>query len=86
LAKSIEVIARSVRLVGELLAPLEGERRGADDQDSVGDTAQAQLLEEEAGHDRLAGARVVGEHEAQPGLRQHVAVDSDDLVWESANP
>jgi len=74
-----------VELVGELLAPLERERRGADDQHPVGHAAQAELLVEQAGHDGLAGARVVGEHESQPRLRQHVPVDGDDLVREAAH-
>ena len=39
-----------------------------------------QLLDEQAGHDRLAGARVVGEQEAQRLARQHRLVDGRDLV------
>ena len=36
-------------------------------------------------HDRLSGAGVVGEHEPQPRLRQHVLVDRDDLVGQPAD-
>ena len=39
-----------------------------------------QLLDVEAGHDRLAGARVVGEQEAQRLAGQHLAVHGLDLV------
>ena len=39
-----------------------------------------QLLDEQPGHDRLAGAGVVGEQEAQRLARQHRLVDGRDLV------
>ena len=34
----------------------------------------------EAGHDCLAGAGVIGQEEAQPGLGEHVVVDSNVLM------
>ena len=42
--------------------------------------AQQQLGDEEAGHDGLSGARVVGQQEAQRVLAQHRLVDGGDLV------
>ena len=42
--------------------------------------ARDQLLDEQAGHDGLAGAGVVGEQEAQRLARQHRLVDGRDLV------
>ena len=39
-----------------------------------------QLLHQQAGHDRLAGAGVVGQQEAQRLARQHRLVDRRDLV------
>jgi hypothetical protein len=39
-----------------------------------------ELLDEQSGHDRLAGPRIVGQQEAQRLARQHVAVDRCDLV------
>ena len=38
------------------------------------------LPDVQAGHDRLAGAGIVGEQEADGQLRQHVVVDGDPLV------
>ena len=42
--------------------------------------ARDQLLDEQPGHDRLAGAGIVGEQEAQRLARQHRLVDRGDLV------
>ncbi len=47
--------------------------------------AELQLLDQQAGHDRLAGAGVVGQQEAQAGLRQHFEVDGFDLVRQRAD-
>ena len=55
---------RGVVLFLELTLPLEGEVRGADDEDPLGQAAQLQLADEEARHDRLAGAGVICEQEA----------------------
>ena len=61
---------------------LFGEAAGADDKATLQVAAGDQLLDEQAGHDGLAGARVVGEEEAQRLARQHRLVDAGDLVWQ----
>ena len=64
----------------ELVLPLLGEAAGADDEAALEVAARDQLLDEEPGHDRLAGARVVGQQEPQRLARQHRLVDRGDLV------
>jgi hypothetical protein len=44
--------------------------------------ANQELLDEKAGHDGLTGAGIVGEKEAEGLPRQHIAINSDDLVGE----
>src|SRR5690606_24841083 len=51
-----------------------------DDEAPLEVPAGHQLLDEEPGHDRLAGARVVGEQEAQRLAGKHDLVDRGDLV------
>ena len=46
----------------------------------VDQAADLQLLEQQAGHDRLAGAGVVGEQEADARQLQEVVVDRLELV------
>jgi hypothetical protein len=64
----------------ELILPLFGQAAGADDQAALEIAARDQLLDEQTRHDRLAGAGVVGEEEAQRLARQHRLVDRGDLV------
>ncbi len=64
----------------ELVLPLLDEAPGADDQAAMQVAANHQLLDEQPRHDRLAGARVVGEQEAQRLAREHLLVDGRDLV------
>ena len=64
----------------ELVLPLLGEAAGADDEAALQVAAGDQLLDEQAGHDGLAGAGVVGQQEAQRLARQHALVDGRDLV------
>ena len=66
----------------QLVLPLDGERRGAEDEDAIDGLAELHLLEEQARHDRLARPRVVRQEEAEPRLRQHPEVDGLDLVGE----
>ena len=75
-----EDLEREVEAAVELVLPLLGEAAGADDQAALQVAAGDQLLDEQPGHDRLAGARVVGEQEAQRLARQHRLVDGRDLV------
>ena len=69
-----------VELLLQLALPLEGEVGRADDEDALGQPAQLQLADEQAGHDRLAGAGVVGEEEADAGELEEVVVDRLELV------
>ena len=64
----------------QLVLPLLDEAARGDDQAALDVLAEDQLLDVEPGHDRLAGARVVGEQEAQRRARQQLAVDGADLV------
>jgi hypothetical protein len=48
--------------------------------EQIGYAPGDQLLDEEARHDRLARARVIGEQEAQRLTRQHGLIDRGDLV------
>ena len=64
----------------ELVLPLlhQGARRHH--QDPLHVAADGQLANVEAGHDGLAGARVVGQHEPQRLDGHHAVVDGFDLV------
>ena len=73
-------LERQVEAAVELVLPLLGQAAGADDQAALQVAAGDQLLDEQARHDRLAGAGVVGEQEAQRLARQHGLVDGRDLV------
>ena len=75
-----------VELLEHLVLPLRRQRRRRKDQAPIHDPAQLQLLQQQPGHDRLARARIVGEHEPQPWLREHVPVDRLDLVRQSPYP
>ena len=65
--------------------PLDGERRRAEDQHAVDGLAELQFLDEQPGHDGLAGAGIVGQQEPQARLRQHPLVNGLDLVRERAD-
>ncbi len=69
-----------VELLGELRLPLLDEAAGRDDEAATQVAADDELADEEPGHDRLAGAGVVGEQEAQRLAREHLLVDGGDLV------
>ena len=55
-------------------------RARGDDEAALERAADEELADEQPGHDRLAGARVVGEQEAQRLAREHLLVDRGDLV------
>jgi hypothetical protein len=59
-----EDLEREVKSAVELVLPLLGQAARADDQAALQVAARDQLFDEKARHDRLAGARVVGEQEA----------------------
>ena len=67
-------------LLGHLVLPLLDQAAGRDDQAALEVAADQQLLDQQPRHDRLAGAGIVGEQEAQRLARQHLAVDGRDLV------
>ena len=69
-------------LLPQLVLPLLDKPAGRDDQAALQVTAEHQLLDIEAGHDRLARAGVVGEQEPQRGPLDQLAVDGLDLVRE----
>ena len=69
-------------LLPQLVLPLLDKPAGRDDQAALQVTAEHQLLDIEARHDRLACAGVVGEQEPQRGPLDQLAVDGLDLVRE----
>ena len=69
-------------LLPQLVLPLLDKPAGRDDQAALQVTAEHQLLDVEARHDRLPGAGVVGEQEPQRGPLDQLAVDGLDLVRE----
>ena len=73
-------VEAEAELLGHLLLPLLDEAAGRDDQAALEVAADQQLLDQQPGHDGLAGAGIVGEQEAQRLARQHLAVDGGDLV------
>ena len=75
----------SLKKRSSLVLPLDGQRRRDEDQAAVDGLSELELLDEKAGHDRLARAGVVGEQETQPRLRQHLSVDRFDLVRKGAD-
>ena len=67
-------------LVVHLVLPLSDEPAGSHDEDSPDVATKHQLLDVQPGHDRLAGAGIIGQEEAQRLPGKHLAVDSDDLM------
>ena len=57
-------VEREVELVRQLVLPLLDQTAGRDDQAAFQAAPDQELLDEEAGHDRLAGARIVGQQES----------------------
>ena len=69
-----------VELLLQLALPLEGEVGRADDQDALGEAAQLELADEQARHDGLAGAGIVGQQEADARELEQVVVDRFELM------
>lgn len=67
-------------LLGHFVDPLPRQTAGHDDQHLVDRTAKQQLFEQQAGHDGLTGAGVVGQQETDARQRQHIAIDGLDLM------
>ncbi len=76
-ADDLEVLAE---LVLHFALPLEGEVGRRDDERALDQAADLQFLEEQAGHDGLAGAGVVGQQEPDAGQLEEVVVDGFELV------
>ena len=64
---------------------MDSQRRWANDEDALDGFSELELLDEQPGHDRLAGAGVIRKQEAQPRLRQHFEIDGFDLVGQRPN-
>ncbi len=68
------------KLLPELVLPLLDEAAGRDDEAALDVSAHDELLDEEPGHDRLAGAGVVREQEPERLAREKLLVDGLDLM------
>jgi hypothetical protein len=64
----------------ELILPLLSKIAGAHDHAAVEIAADQQFLDEQAGHDRFAGAWVICQKEPERLPRKHLAIDGSDLV------
>ena len=69
-------------LLVELVAPLLDQAARRDNENAAGVRAHDEFADVEAGHDGLAGARVVGQDEPEWLARQHGLIDRGDLVRE----
>ncbi len=69
-----------VELLTHLVLPLVDQHARADDEHAPRVAADHELLDEQAGHDGLAGAGIVGEQEVQRLAREHLLVHRRDLV------
>ena len=73
-------LERQVETPGQFVLPLLHETAGTDDQAAAQIATRNQFLDEQARHDGLARARIVGQQEAQGLARQHGFVDRRDLM------
>ena len=69
-----------VELFLQLALPLKCQVCRADDQDTFGQPAKLQFPDEQPGHDRLAGAGIIGEQEADAGELEQVVVNRLELM------
>ena len=75
-----------VELFLQFALPLKGEVGRADDQNALGEPAEFQFPNEEAGHNGFAGAGVVSEQESHPGELQEVVVNRLELMGQRVDP
>ena len=73
-------LERQVELAVEFVLPLLDQVAGADDEAALKIAAGDQLLDEKAGHDRLAGPGIVRQQEPERLPGKHLAVNGGDLV------
>ena len=66
--------------LGHLILPLFDEVARRDDQAALEVATDQKLLDQQPSHDGFAGARIIGEQEAQGLSRQHLAIHRRDLV------
>jgi hypothetical protein len=69
--------------LGHLLLPLLDETARRHNQAAFKIAADQKFLDEEAGHDRLAGSRVVSQQKSQRLAREHFPIDGRDLMRQS---
>ncbi len=77
-----EYLEGEVEAPEEFVLPLLCEAARANDEAALQVAAGDEFLNEQAGHDGLACAGIVGEQEAERLARQHALVDGGDLVRE----
>ena len=75
-----EDVELEIELLAEFVLPLLNQAARRDDEAAFEIAAGDQLLHQQPGHDRLAGAGIVGEEEAKRLPRQHLAIDRRNLV------
>lgn len=74
--RSVQDREVQAELLGHLLLPLQGQRSGADHQHPAGAVAQDQLVDDEAGLDRLAEPEVVATSRLTRGIASALATGS----------
>ena len=67
-------------LLPQLVLPLLDQAPRGDDEATLDVAPDHQLLAEQPGHDRLTGTRIVSQEESERLTRQHLFVDSFDLM------
>ena len=77
-----EKVEVEIEFLVQLVLPLLGNAAGRDDEAALEVAPDDQFLDEEPGHDGLAGARIVGEEEPHRLTREHLLVHRADLVGE----
>ena len=75
-----------VELLAQFALPLERQVRRVNDQDALDESAELEFAKQEPRHDRLAGARVVGEQEPHARQLEKVVVDGLRLVRQRIDP
>ena len=81
-----EELEGEVEAVAELVLPLFRQCARTHHQATLQVAARDELLHEQARHDRLSGARIVGQEEAQGLSWQHLPVHRRDLVRQRLDP
>ncbi len=83
--------------IAQLALPVAHQAGGRDDEHPLDEPAQQHLADDQAGHDRLARAGIVGQQEAKPGMIQQAgpsarrfgrawhAIDGSQLVGQQVN-